>query len=371
MSRVIGDLRRFHHRLLTWYRANRRDLPWRPPAGSVAPVDPYLVLVSEAMLQQTQVATVIPYFHRFIQQLPTPHALATADEQTVLRLWQGLGYYSRARNLQRAARMIVERFAGRVPSTVDHLLQLPGVGRYTAGAIASIAHDTRAPIVDGNVIRVLCRLDRIETDPRTDRTALAELWNRAEAILPPHSCGDFNSALMELGATVCLPRSPACLTCPVAGHCAARDAGVQERIPPPRAARATPLRRRFTFLVRDGDRYLIEQRPPTGRWAGMWQFTTAPAHGRPPRTLPAARATALVGVSVSPASHLARIEHTLTHRRYTFDVYTCTFDPSSIPHAPTPHAPPLPRAWVTLPQLDDYPLPRPHLRILALLSARH
>ena len=170
------------------------------------------------MLQQTQVATVIPYYHRFLEQFPTPAALADADEQQVLRLWQGLGYYSRARNLRRAAQRIVAEHGGKVPDRLDKLLMLPGIGRYTAGAIASIAFGKRAPILDGNVQRVLCRLDAIKGDPR-ERMVNQTLWKRAEEILPQKRVGDFNSALMELGATVCIPRGPRCLTCPVADHC--------------------------------------------------------------------------------------------------------------------------------------------------------
>lgn len=362
MMHVLGQLAQFQHRLLTWYRTHRRDLPWRPRPGcdESQRVDPYHVLVSEAMLQQTQVATVIPYFLRFIERFPTLKALANAPEQDVLRLWQGLGYYSRARNLQAAARMIVERFGGQVPASVDELLQLPGVGRYTAGAIASIAHDSRAPIVDGNVIRVICRLDRIETDPRVDRSALDQVWQRAEAILPDSACGDFNSALMELGATVCLPRSPACLICPVAEHCAAREAGVQELIPPPKAAKPTPMLRRLTLIVRSGDRFLIEQRPATGRWAGMWQFVTVDAPARLGRRLDASRASTITGLRVSAARHIGQISHTLTHRRYTFEVFACSVEEGSADVAP--------RRWVSRDELDRFPLPRPHLKMLALLD---
>src|SRR3954465_7237257 len=163
---MIGRETDFQRRLLAWYDRSRRDLPWRVRPGTSAALDPYHVLVSEAMLQQTQVATVIPYYLRFLDRFPTIQGLASAKEQDVLRLWQGLGYYSRARNLQAAARRVVEHHRGIMPRTVDELRALPGVGRYTAGAVASIAFDCRAPIVDGNVARVICRLDKIEADPR-------------------------------------------------------------------------------------------------------------------------------------------------------------------------------------------------------------
>ena len=181
---MIGNARDIRRRLLSWYDRHRRELPWRTQRGShAATLDPYHVLVSEAMLQQTQVATVIPYFKRFLKRFPTFASLAQADEQEVLRLWQGLGYYSRARNLQCAARRVMQEHGGQLPRSVQKLRDLPGVGRYTAGAIASIAFDCRAPIVDGNVARVLCRIDRIETDPR-ERQTQQLLWRRAEEILP-------------------------------------------------------------------------------------------------------------------------------------------------------------------------------------------
>jgi A/G-specific adenine glycosylase len=222
---VLSTAALFARRLLAWYDGAQRRLPWRVDDRSGRAPNPYHVLVSEAMLQQTQVATVIPYFNRFIERFPTLADLAAADEQDVLRLWQGLGYYTRARNLRAAARAVASEYGGELPRRRDDLLKLPGVGRYTAGAVASIAFDTRAPILDGNVARVLCRVDRIETDPR-ERATQDLLWRRAEQILPRKRVGAFNTALMELGATVCIPRSPQCLICPVRRHCEAHAAGV-------------------------------------------------------------------------------------------------------------------------------------------------
>jgi A/G-specific adenine glycosylase len=359
---MLGELRTFQKRLLGWYATHRRDLPWRPAMGARNCLpDPYYVLISEAMLQQTQVATVIPYFERFIAAYPTVDALATADEQAVLRLWQGLGYYSRARNLQSAARAVVERFGGHVPSDVEQLLSLPGVGRYTAGAIASIAHDQPAPIVDGNVIRVLCRIDRIETDPRDDKQSMEQLWTRARAILPRKNCADFNSSLMELGATVCLTRGPRCLVCPVRAHCEAAEAGVQEQIPPPRKSKPTPLVHRWTFCIEHSGQYLIEQRPAKGRWAGMWQFVTlAAGQGTPTaRTVRDA-----YGISAARPVHLGQVSHTLTHRRYTFDVYRVRAKERH--DTASTHQ----RLWASLDELERYPLPRPHLRIVELLRGQ-
>ena len=315
------------------------------------------------MLQQTQVATVIPYFHRFLQQFPTVAELAAADEQVVLRAWQGLGYYSRARNLRAAAQVIVRDHAGRVPDSVAALRSLPGIGAYTAGAVASIAYNCRAPIVDGNVARVLCRIERIDTDPR-EKATLRLLWRRAEEMLPRARAGDFNSSLMELGATVCTPRSPQCLMCPVNAHCEAFAAGVQDRIPAPRKSKVTPLLQRDVLCIRrpqgSVDAWLIEQRPASGRWAGMWQFVTIERDGKPPSAEVVSR---LTGISVAQPKLIGAASHALTHRRYAFDVYVCAARTACAASQERP------RKWVTRSELDRYPLPRPHLKVARMLDA--
>lgn len=353
---MIGRDVLFQRKLLAWYHANRRDLPWRQPG-----VTPYHILVSEAMLQQTQVATVIPYFDRFIRHFPTVHDLASADEQQVLRLWQGLGYYSRARNLRYAAQQIVADFSGVVPRTVDELMTLRGVGRYTAGAIASIAYDVPAPILDGNVMRVLCRVDRIEADPR-DRPTQQHLWQRAEQILPRRAAGDFNSALMELGATVCTPRAPACGVCPVRTHCQARADGMQAAIPPARKAAPTPIRCRQVFVIEHHGRFLMQQRPAGGRWAGMWQFITLESDPAAPDAVDDARVAARAGVRVCQTQRLGEVKHALTHRRYTFEVYRCRATSGRIRSNSDDLVP----TWMTTEQIDQVPLPRPHLKIAGL-----
>jgi A/G-specific adenine glycosylase len=342
---MIGSLSLFRRRLVKWYDLHRRDLPWRELAPGSDHPDPYHVLVSEAMLQQTQVATVIPYFNRFLRQFATVQALAAADEQAVLRLWQGLGYYSRARNLRAAARRIVDHFDGRVPAEPEQLLNLPGVGRYTAGAVASIAFGRRVPILDGNVMRVLARLDCIETDPRQKSTQ-QHLWIRAQEVLPRQRVGDFNSALMELGATVCTPRNPQCLICPVRAHCQAAASGKQASIPPPRRRGPTPLEKRWTYCIEHEGRWLIEQRPMTGRWAGLWQFVTLDS----PRPF---------DLPISDPRLLGTVRHALTHRRYEFVVHRACLS-GSLPPAGR-------RIWVTLTDLDRYPLSRPQLRMVQWL----
>ena len=361
---MIGSATIFRRRLVAWYAAHRRDLPWRVERGAPATArpDPYAVLVSEAMLQQTQVATVIEFYNNFMRRFPTLVALAEAPEHDVLRAWQGLGYYSRARNLRRAARQIIERFDGQLPRTVDDLLTLPGVGRYTAGAIASLAYDVPAPIIDGNVIRVLCRIDLVRDDPRRRDTQL-RLWRRAEELQPRRGAGDFNSAMMELGATVCTPRAPACLICPVRRQCEACAAGLSEAVPPPRKSKPTPLRRRVVLcLLRNsprGPEALIERRPDKGRWAGMWQFLARP--------LEDAAATAVwaqlrreIGEFPRPRK-MTRIRHQLTHRSYEFEVYAADGANVREPRGASPR-------WVGLGELSGYPLPRPHVMIASQIT---
>ncbi|MGN6506805.1 MAG: A/G-specific adenine glycosylase [Tepidisphaeraceae bacterium] len=334
-------------RLLDWYDTARRDLPWRAPRGAYPPA--YHVLVSEAMLQQTQVVTVIPYFHRFLSAVPTLEALARADEQEVLRLWQGLGYYSRARNLRKAAITVLESHAGRIPSDVETLLTLPGIGRYTAGAIASLAYDTRAPILDGNVVRVLSRLDALTADPRTP-AAQKQLWRRAEELIPAERAGDFNSAMMELGATVCTPKNPACLICPLRELCGAFEKQLQHQIPPAKKAKPVPLLIRHVRCIRNArGEYLIEQRPSTGRWAGMWQFLTRETDDF---------SDLLPGSMPSPTP-LGTVRHGLTHRQYEFRVAYSDWPTPAHPVAKPP------RRWATLQQMHALPFTRPHLKIRA------
>jgi A/G-specific adenine glycosylase len=350
---MIGSNADFFRRLRRWYQQHRRDLPWRLPIGNPAKagLNPYHVMVSEAMLQQTQVATVIPYFHRFIEQFPTIEALATAQPQQVLRAWQGLGYYSRARNLQSAAKMILTELSGKIPDNIEELMRLPGIGRYTAGAISSIAFEKRSPILDGNVARVLCRLDAVQADPREPVTRDL-LWKRAEEILPRKNIGDFNSSLMELGALICTPRSPQCLICPVRNNCQANADGLQEKIPPPKPGKVVPLFERWTFCIRHHNRYLVQQRPARGRWAGMWQFFTIESPAQPPS---AEFLKSRFSMRVSEPVSLGIVEHALTHRRYRFDVFVCE---SSTRIAGD---------WATLDELNDYPMPKPHLKIREML----
>jgi A/G-specific adenine glycosylase len=256
--------------LLSWYDRHRRVLPWRAPAGGLA--DPYRVWLSEIMLQQTTVKTVGPYFLRFLERFPTIEALAAAPLDDVLRLWAGLGYYARARNLHACSRAVVERFDGEFPPHEAELLSLPGVGAYTAAAIAAIAFDHRAMPVDGNVERVITRLYAIEEElPGAKET----VRTRATSLLPATRCGDFAQAMMDLGATICTPKSPACALCPWREPCRASARGDAESFPRKAAKREGQLRRGAAFVViRDDAHVLVRTRPPRGLLGGMTEVPT-------------------------------------------------------------------------------------------------
>jgi A/G-specific adenine glycosylase len=304
-------------RLLDWYRANRRDLPWRRLR------DPYAIWISEAMLQQTRVETVIPYWERFLARFPDVAALAAAEPDDVLGHWAGLGYYSRARNLHQAAKLVAARHSGRLPDTAEGLRGLPGVGRYTAGAVASIAFDRPEPVVDGNVARVLVRLHGIHEDPK--RPAVAErLWRHAAALAKGPKPGDLNQALMELGALVCTPRAPRCPECPLRRRCVARAEGDAEALPV-RARRAKPraVEAVAGLVVRRG-RVLAVRRPSRGLLGGLWEL---PGGELAPRERPEAglRRALLerTGLAIGGAQPRGAVEHAFTHRSLRLHVFRC------------------------------------------------
>ncbi|RCX30300.1 A/G-specific DNA-adenine glycosylase [Thioalbus denitrificans] len=253
--------------LLAWFdRHGRHDLPWQHPAT------PYRVWISEVMLQQTQVATVIPYYEAFIARFPSVEALAAAPLDEVLRHWAGLGYYARARNLHQAARQVVERHGGRFPDTLEALEALPGIGRSTAGAILAQAHGIRAPILDGNAKRVLARLAAVEGWSGT-AAVQRRLWELAEACTPAARVRDYTQAIMDLGATVCTRSRPACADCPLGDGCRARAEGRQGELPASRPRRELPVRRTRLLLITDPEAgVLLERRPPTGIWGGLWSL---------------------------------------------------------------------------------------------------
>ena len=330
--RSPAPLRRAIDGLLAWFASARRDLPWRRE-----PRDPYHVWLSETMLQQTQVTTVIAYFERWTRELPTIADLAAAPLDRVLKLWEGLGYYARARNLHRAAQSIAASDSGALPQSVDALMALPGIGRYTAGAIASLAFHQDAPALDGNVKRVLSRLFAIGPDWRTTswpaefgpaparlRQLDDLLWALDAALLPPGRAGDFNEALMELGATVCLPRAPRCDSCPLRDVCVGYASGAPEAFPVKIKKQPIPERIALTVVVCDAaGRMLLGQRPASGLLGGLWEFISSvpgPAGAFEPDAAAAAleailAARAGVRARVADADFIGVVRHTFTHFR--------------------------------------------------------
>lgn len=311
-------------KLSAWYDEGHRELPWR------ADRDAYRILVSEMMLVQTTVAAVIPYFERFLTQFPTVRALAEADETTVLKAWEGLGYYRRARQLHEAARVVVREHGGTIPNDPDAVRALPGVGRYIAGAILSFAFDRPAPIVEANTQRVLARLLAWRGDLGTTATQ-ARLWKAAEALVPNQGAGRFNQAFMELGATVCLPRAPSCLLCPVSAECRARALGIQDELPI-KAAKAPPLEvtEACALVVKEG-KLLIVQRAAGGLWAGFWEFPTihlsgvdpaGRAFGEPVDLAEGVRRLTGIRVHVGPEVH--KVRFSVTKHRVELTAFTAS-----------------------------------------------
>lgn len=299
----------FARRLLDWYdRHGRHDLPWQHTPTN--PRTPYRVWLSEVMLQQTRVATVIPYFQRFVAALPDLHALAAADEDLVLSLWSGLGYYRRARHLHAAAKLCVAQHGGRLPRDFEALAALPGIGRSTAGAILALGSEQRHSILDGNVKRVLCRYHGVEGWP--GEGAVAEtLWARAGEHTPAERVADYTQAIMDLGATVCTRNQPACERCPQRRGCLAYRQGRITVLPAPRPARVLPERHAVWLVLRDdSDRVLLERRPPQGVWPGLWSLPEASdADGA--RTA----AMRLADLDGQPGDRLPAVRHQFTHFR--------------------------------------------------------
>ena len=349
--------------LLKWWDGGHAELPWRRSR------DPYAVWVAEVMLQQTQIATVIPYYERWMALFPTVQALAAASLDEVLKAWEGLGYYSRARHLHEAAQTVVEQYGGQVPSTVDELRKLKGIGRYTAGAIASIAFGEPAPIVDGNVIRVLSRLSDLPDDVTTTATK-KWLWQVATDLVPTERPGDFNQALMELGQQICLPANPLCLLCPVSAYCLARQRGTQLERPvrPPR--QDTPHYDVVAGIIwQNGEsgveRFLISQRPLAGLLGGLWEFPGGKREAG--ETLPQALRREIIeelGIEIEVGRFLTTLKHAYTHFRITLHAFHANHRsgrPQNLGVAD--------HAWVTVAELDNYAFAVTDRKIIAALKA--
>jgi A/G-specific adenine glycosylase len=334
----------FQKLVAAWYSQNRRDLPWRRTR------DPYAIWVSEIMLQQTQVQTVIPYYERWLKKFPTLQALAKAPISEVLKYWAGLGYYRRARMLHEGAKRVVQDFNSKLPSDAASLLSIPGIGRYTAGAIASIAFEERVPVLDGNVIRILTRLCAVKEDIGFPKT-IQKLWGLAEAILPEENIGDFNQSLMELGATVCFPKNPQCPACPVSNLCKAYQAGAPEKFPVKMKKDVTENLKTAALILRRKEKVLIRKQPLKARWGGLWMFP----HWSDKNSM-----LKETGLEKSNLTHRLTIKHGFTKYRINLEVYECESTPLKIKDSS-------PEKWVSVAQLEKHAFPSPHQKIVKSL----
>lgn len=358
--------------LLAWFAKNARDLPWRSEPT------PYRVWVSEIMLQQTQVATVLPYYARFMDSFPTINALATADEQVLLSHWEGLGYYRRARSLHAAAKLIVADHGGEFPLAFDDVLALPGVGRYTAGAILSISDGQKQPILEGNTQRVFSRWIALRGAPANALNNRL-LWQVAEKMLPRKDAGTFNQASMELGALICTPKRPSCDQCPVATACRAHQTGLEQEIPGKVTRVVYEERTEYAMVVQkpiarvgsgsqsakpfqNGDSsFLVRPLPEGGRWAGLWDFprTTQTSYGSVAEA--ATQLSAEVGVNLVPGIRLATIKHAVTKYRISLQVHQAELlDQLENPAKPWKYA--------TLTELSELPMSVTGRRIVKILA---
>ena len=308
----------FAGRLLDWYAKHGRSLPWR------GVTDPYAVLVSEYMAQQTRVETVIPYYLRWMEQFPTVQALADAPQEAVLKAWEGLGYYARARNLHKAARAIVAEHAGQIPSSVDELRALPGIGEYTAAAVASLAFGVDEPALDGNLRRVLARVTALEEDAKSPKS-MSRLTALARSLLPPGRAGDFNQALMDLSSQVCLPKSPRCPECPLTDFCEAFKTNRQLDFPVKVKKAPVPTLTVTAGVLRRGHTVLLTKRPADGLLGGMWEFPGGKQE--PGETLPECLARELreeLDIDVAVGEEVGVFRHAYSHFRVVLYAFECS-----------------------------------------------
>lgn len=343
--------------LLAWYHQQGRDLPWRQTR------DPYAIWVSEIMLQQTQVKTVIPYYHRWLQQFPTITALAAADQQTVLKVWEGLGYYARARNLHRAAQAVMQNYGGEFPQQYEAVVALPGIGRTTAGGILSAAFNQALPLLDGNVKRILARLIALPLPPNK---ALERLWALSERLLPPDNPRDFNQAMMDLGATLCTRHRPACLLCPWQTACEAYHRNVQLEIPMTETRAPLPHKLIGVAVVwNDEGQILIDRRPQQGLLGGLWEFPGGKIE--PGETVEECIRRELqeeLAIDIEVGDRLMTIDHTYTHFRVTLNVFHCRHtagDPQPLECDEI--------RWVEVSELEQFPFPKANSQIIDAIKA--
>ncbi len=340
---------------IKWFDLNKRPMPWRETS------DPYRIWISEIMLQQTQVATVENYYKRFIETFPDIKTLASADIHKVMKLWEGLGYYSRAKNMHQTARIIVRKYHSVFPDQLDDLLTLPGIGRYTAGAILSIAFGKRAPILDGNVIRVLTRVFHI-TDNISQTATQKVLWDFAEKILPDSQMRAFNEALMELGATVCIRKNPHCNQCPLMAVCEARKLQIQNNLPVKTPKKPVPHYDIVAGLIWHKGKFIITLRPADGLLGNLWEFPGGKVKpGESYKNALIREISEELHISVWVGERIISVKHAYTHFKITLHVYRCCYQAGEIHldrHAAQKYK------WITPSQTDDYAFPGANRKVI-------
>ncbi len=346
--------------LLAWYEKNKRDLPWRHTQ------DAYCILLSEFMLQQTQVDTVIPYYHRFLARFPTLRDLAHAPQSDVLKAWEGLGYYARARNLQKAMQKVVEQYNGKIPDIYEDLHALPGFGPYTTAAVLSIAFNQNCAVLDGNVMRVLCRLFNIHDDI-THPCTKKHLWQLAQELLPRGHAGAYNQAIMELGATVCTPRNPDCATCPLNAQCKAYPLGHPESLPIKAKKKPRPHHTLGAGIVWYKNKVLITRRPENGLLGGLWEFpagTQQNGESLQETCIRGIQETA--GITVKILNRFRTVNHAFTHFSITIHAFLCTHQKGKAHPVGCAEC-----AWVSLSELHTYAFSRTSRKLADYLQQTH
>ncbi len=355
----------FASQLLAWFNQHRIDLPWRRNPTA------YQVWLSEIMLQQTQIDTVIPYYMRFLENYPSIRKLADASIDEVLKMWEGLGYYSRARNLHKTAKIVAFEHDGQFPDTVEGLLKLPGIGRYTAGAIASIAFDVSAPILDGNVIRVFTRLQDIDDDV-TQTATKNKLWAIAEDWVTETDAGDYNQALMELGQYICRPKNPTCPDCPIQTHCQAFANDTQSQRPVKKKKAPTPHYDVSAGLIRDENgRLLIAQRPMDGLLGGLWEFPGGKQEeGETLEDCLVRELQEELAIKVEVNELFVVVNHAFTHFKITLHAFECLYLGAMPPYTEPQTLEAKDWAWVTEDELEKYSFGKADRQVIASLNAR-
>ena len=356
-KRLEEDVLSIQKRLVGWYRKERREMPWRETN------DPYAIWVSEIMLQQTQVETVKPYYLRFLKCFPTVRVLAKARIEDVLKCWEGLGYYSRARNLHKAAKIVVAEYGGELPKDMTALKELPGIGAYTAGAIASIAFGLDEPVLDGNVTRVLCRLFCVRWNPKEGKTQ-KRLWDLARELMPKGKADVFNQALMDLGAMICTPRGPKCPACPVQKHCRAYANDEQDKLPVKIKRKALPHYDIVAGVICRRGKILIDQRKHEGLLGGLWELPGGKVEkGETHEAALVREVREEVGIEIKVGEKLTTVRHAYSHFRITLHAFMCR------------HVSGRARAieceavkWIRLDEIEDYAFPKANRKIIARLK---